>query len=184
MAGTFEKLESFEEKKENWEHYSECLYHHFNANKIGDTVNTDLAKRRSILLSVCGSKIYKLMSDSLAPEKPGTRSSAELVALVQNHFAPKPSDILQRYKFHNRFNEPGESVAAYVAELRNISEHCNFGATSETMIRDRLVCGIMDDKIQRRLSIVRERSDLQSCIRHFCINGYGGEKSFGLANRA
>jgi hypothetical protein len=91
------------------------------------------------------------MSDLLAPEKLGTKSFAELVAIVQNHFSSKPSEIVQRYKFHNRFRKPGESVASYVAELRNLSEHCNFGATLDTMIRDRLVCGIMDDKIQRRL---------------------------------
>lgn len=42
-------------------------------------------------------------------------------------------------------------MASCVAELRNLSKHCNFGATLEVMIRDRLVCEIMDDKIQRHL---------------------------------
>ena len=38
-----------------------------------------------------------------------------------------------------------------MTELRHLTEHCNFGQTMTVMIRDRLVCGIMDDKIQRRL---------------------------------
>ena len=151
MAAVFWKIDSFEEGKETWEHYCERLGHYFIANGIGDTEEADLSKRRSILLSVCGSKIYKLMSDLLAPNKPGTKTFAELVKLVQDHYAPKPSEIVQRYKFHNRFRSPGESVASYVAELRHLTEHCNFGQTMEVMIRDRLVCGIMDDKIQRRL---------------------------------
>ena len=33
------------------------------------------------------------MSDLLAPNKPGTKTFAELVKLVQDHYAPKPSEI-------------------------------------------------------------------------------------------
>ena len=52
-----------------------------------------LSKRRSILRNVYGSKIYKLMSDLLAPNKPGTKTFAELVKLVRDHYAPKPSEV-------------------------------------------------------------------------------------------
>ena len=38
-----------------------------------------------------------------------------------------------------------------MAALRKLSEHCNFGETLPEMLRDRLVCGISDEKIQRRL---------------------------------
>ncbi len=42
--------------------------------------------------------------------------------------------------------QPGEKVAAYVAELRALAEFCNFGATLEDMLRDRLVCGANDEE--------------------------------------
>ena len=58
---------------------------------------------------------------------------------------------MERFKFHSRFRKQGESVSTFVAELRSLSEYCNFGDTLEVMIRDRLVCGINDDSIQRRL---------------------------------
>ena len=45
---------------------------------------------------------------------------------------------------------------AYVAELRKLTEHCNFGDTLPEMLRDRLVCGINNKKIQRRLLAERE----------------------------
>ena len=38
-----------------------------------------------------------------------------------------------------------------MAELRQLSEHCEFGAYLDDMLRDRLVCGINNDSIQRRL---------------------------------
>lgn len=38
-----------------------------------------------------------------------------------------------------------------MASLRKLSEHCNCGETLPEILRDRLVCGINNEKIQRRL---------------------------------
>ena len=67
---------------------------------------------------------------------------------------------MQRFKFNTRFRKPGESIASHVAELRSLSEHCDFKSTLEEMLRDRLVCGINDEQIQRRLLISRKFSRL------------------------
>lgn len=42
-------------------------------------------------------------------------------------------------------------MATYVSKLRELAEFCEFEATLENMLRDRLVCGINNDAIQRRL---------------------------------
>ncbi|KAL9960436.1 hypothetical protein ACROYT_G033892 [Oculina patagonica] len=105
---------------------------------------------------VCGSKVYKLMCDLLAPVKPGEKSYQDLVKLIQDHSAPKPSEIVQRFKFNSRFRNEGESVADFVAALRNLAEHCGYNDTLETMLRDRIVCGIKDEKIQRRFLVEKE----------------------------
>ena len=44
-------------------------------------------------------------------------------------------------------------MAAYVAELWHLSEHCEFGTTLNQMLHDRLVCGVEESKIQRRLLV-------------------------------
>ena len=64
---------------------------------------------------------------------------------------PAPSEIVERFRFNSRFRKPGESIAAFIAELRALAEFCNFGDMLEAMLRDRIVCGINDDSIQRRL---------------------------------
>lgn len=38
-----------------------------------------------------------------------------------------------------------------MAELRRIAEHCKYGDTLDKMLRDRLVWGINDDSIQKKL---------------------------------
>ena len=75
----------------------------------------------------------------------------DLVQVLCKHYRPAPSEIVERCKFHGRYRRPGESIATFVAELRSLSEFCNFGETLEVMIRDRLVCGINDDAMQKRL---------------------------------
>ena len=108
-------------------------------------------KKRAVLLSVVGATTYKILRNILAPSKPGDKSYETLVDALAKHYKPAPYEIVERFKFHNRSRKQGESVSTYVAELRAMTEFCNFGETLEVMIRDRLVCGINDINIQRRL---------------------------------
>ena len=71
--------------------------------------------------------------------------------LVIKHHDPKPSVIIQRYRFNTRNRCGGESISTYVAELRHLSEHCSFGTSLNEMLHDWIVCRIEDQKIQQRL---------------------------------
>ena len=102
-------------------------------------------------MSVVGADTYQLIRSLIAPEKPKEKTFEQLVKLVQEHHQPTPSAIVQRYKFNSRIQSTGESVATFVAELRRLAEHCQFGQTLDDMLRDRLVCGITDGRVQRRL---------------------------------
>ena len=75
----------------------------------------------------------------------------QLVQVLTQHFEPAPSEIMRRYRFNSRIRRKGESVATYVSELRGLAQFLNYGESLETMLRDRLVCGINDESIQRRL---------------------------------
>lgn len=76
--------------------------------------------------------------------------SLEEIEVVRKHHHPQPSVIVQRLNFHSRYRNPGENVSTYVAELRKLSEHCNFNDLNERL-RDQLVWGIKDQRVQRRL---------------------------------
>ena len=148
---TYGKIGEFKESEESWTQYVERLEQYFLANEV-----EDVGKRRAILLSVCGSKTYALARDLLQPGKPAETTFKKIVDILEKHFSPKPSEIVERYKFHSRNRKEDEGVAAYVAELRKLTEHCNFGESLPEMLRDRLVCGINNKKIQRRLLAERE----------------------------
>ena len=142
---TFGKVDEYNENEE-WRHYVERLNHFYEANEI-----TDEAKQRSIFLVSVGAKTYKLIRSLVAPRDPKEKSYVELAKLVQDHYKPKPSVIVERFKFNTRCQQQGENISVFLAELRRLSENCEFGATLDEMLRDRLVCGARDNKIQRRL---------------------------------
>ncbi|XP_043916150.1 LOW QUALITY PROTEIN: uncharacterized protein K02A2.6-like [Protopterus annectens] len=139
-------LVAYDCQTQTWEEFCEVLEHFFEANQI-----TDAGRKRAILLSSVGSKTYSLMRNLLSPDKPGDKSFTELTSLLQSHYNPKPSEIVQRFKFNSRTRVANETVTEYVAVLRELAQHCNYGDRLTEMLRDRLVCGIADDRIQRRL---------------------------------
>ena len=79
---------------------------------------------------------------------PSTRSYATLwhqrnrQINLRDHYCPPPSVTVQRYNFNSRTQKEGETVSQFVAELRRLSEHCDFKATLDDMLRDRIVCRV------------------------------------------
>ena len=92
-----------------------------------------------------------LIRDLLQPKKRAETEVKVIFEEVEKHYSPQPSEIVERFKFHNRSRTEGEGVAEFLEGLQKLSEHCNFGETLDNMLKDRLMCGINDAKIQRRL---------------------------------
>eukprot|EP00731_Ephydatia_muelleri_P034386 Em0057g18a len=44
-----------------------------------------------------------------------------------------------------------EGIKAYAASLQKLTEHCEFGDTLTDALRDRLVCGMQNGTVQKRL---------------------------------
>ncbi len=67
------------------------------------------------------------------------------------HFVPKRNLIHDRACFHKRSQQSGESVEAFVRCLYELAEFCEFGATKDEQIRDRIVIGIADSNVSEKL---------------------------------
>ena len=105
-------------------------------------------KRRATFLLVIGSAPYKLLQSLLSPVKPTEKTFEQLVAVLTEHYNPRLSEVMQRFRFNSRSRKAGETVAAYVADLHRLAEYCNYGTTLDKTLRDHLVWGINDDKTQ------------------------------------
>lgn len=137
----------FNPAREDWNTYVECLKFYFEANGVEAA-----AKKRSIFLSTSGAERFKLVCSLAAPSTPRELTFAQLVDLLNEHYNPKKAAAVQRYKFNSRISQPGESIATYVAGLKKLAVHYRFEEdTMKQMLCDRLVCGINDSRMQRRL---------------------------------
>ena len=121
MATVLGQVESFDPQVDDWVLYTERLEQYFVANGINED-----KKKVATLLTVIGGKAYGLLRNLLAPVKPADRPFDHLVQTLRDHLKPKPLLIAERFRFHRRNQHEGETVAQYLAELRKLTEQCEF----------------------------------------------------------
>ena len=136
---------------EDWPSYVERLQHYFTVNEVASE-----EKRCATLLTASGPPTYRQLRSLATPRKLSDLSFEEIFTLAADYYHPTPSLAVQRFKFNSRNRHSGESVADYVAELRRLSEYCKYDVTLTDMLRDCLVCGINDHRMQRRLLAEKE----------------------------
>ena len=147
------KIDEFQPDQEPFSVYVERFELYAAANSLADD------KKVPLFLTVLGGKIYNLLHDLFAPSNPKDQSFA---AKLKDHFEPEPLIIAKRFHFHRRDQGPEESIAQYLAELRRLVSRCKFEAYLDEALRDRLVCGLRSDAIQRR--ILTEPSPTLACV--------------------
>lgn len=139
------KFSEFDVAHGCWENYSTRFAFCLEANEV-----TDDAKKKANLLAVCGPDLFDLITSLIAPKKISEVTFTTIKTYLDNHFHPQLNEIVESFKFHSRNQEESEKVRDYIANLRKLSIHCNFKDIERTL-RDRLVCGIRDKEVQRKM---------------------------------
>ena len=146
MAGYLGNIAEFRSDAESISAYLERMDIFLTANGIA----TD--KRVAVFLSLVGGDTYGLLRNLCSPAKPQDKSYTDLSQLLTKHFSPEPLVIAERFHFHRREQGVEESISVYVAELRRLASSCKFKEDYlEEALRDRFVCGLRSEAIQRHL---------------------------------
>ena len=104
----FRNIGDFIESKESWTQYSERLNQFFCAN--------DIVKKAAMFLSTIGLTAYHTWVNLLAPGKPFDKSYDDLVTVMKSFYSPKPSVIIQHY----RFDSPPQSPITHSSNTSSI----------------------------------------------------------------
>ena len=125
--------------------YLERLQCYLVANDVADD------KKWDTFLCCVGRETFGLLRALVSPAKPTDKTFQELTVALTAHLAPKPLVIAERFRFHEREQKEEEPIKVYAASLQKLAKHCEFGAGLADTLRDRLVCGMKNKKVQRRL---------------------------------
>ena len=100
MAVTHGSVGEYDNAVKDWKTYVERVDLYLMANEI-----TDAVKKRAVLLSLCGTKMYHTIRDLVAPTKPTEITYDDTVSQVQKYFNPKLVVMDQHFKFNSRSHQ-------------------------------------------------------------------------------
>ena len=72
--------------------------------------------------------------------------------------------IAERFKFHQRSQRAEETVTQYLSELRKLAKTCDFKQFLDEALRDRFVCGLREQSIQKRLLSSEDGLDVRKAL--------------------
>lgn len=98
----------------NFESYEDRMEQYFVANDVKDE------KKTSMFITLSGEAMYDILKSLTHPVKPSTKSYAEIIALLRNHFTPKCNKRAERYKFHKIIQESGEKISEFIVRLKTL----------------------------------------------------------------
>ena len=77
----------------------------------------------------------------------------KVVEKLDAFFKVRRNVIFERARFNRRCQREGEPIDTYIMELYKLTENCDYGALTAEMIRDRIVVGIRDETLSKRLQL-------------------------------
>ena len=125
---------------------------------------TDEKERKvKLFLYLIGSKGGEIYGTMQFKTEEKDRTLDELIQSFGEYCDPKENETVERHKFFTGNQESGETFDKYLTELRLLEKTCDFGTLSDSLLRDRIVCGSSSSTLRDRL--LREPNlNLRQCI--------------------
>ncbi|XP_045023113.1 uncharacterized protein K02A2.6-like isoform X3 [Daphnia magna] len=105
-----------------------------------------------VLLSLLGREGVKIY-ETLPLTAANAKKIAEVLTAFTTYFEPLKSEVFDRFLFHRRIQQPGESFDTWLLELRSMVSSCNFGtpAVIDSVLRDQIVFGVASEHVREKL---------------------------------
>lgn len=132
---------------ENWKVWKQELTLYITATE--KTKKSDEIKS-SILLSCIGKKGREVYNTFTIDDENKMKFDI-ILAKFEQFFSPRKNVTFLRYKFLTCKQIDGQSFDEFITELKKLSEGCELGDIRESLIRDMLIIGIIDNHLRQRL---------------------------------
>ncbi|KAK0139111.1 hypothetical protein N1851_024338 [Merluccius polli] len=141
------------ERPSDWQTWRQRFTRYRSATKLD---KEDGAVQVSTLIYVMGMEAENVFKSFTFVGAEDNDKYEDVLAKFDNYFVPKKNTIHERACFYQRVQKPGEMAETFIRALYELSENCDFGVIKSEHIRDRLVVGIRDKGLSRRLQLMSD----------------------------
>ncbi|XP_073967423.1 uncharacterized protein [Choristoneura fumiferana] len=111
----------------------------------------ETAVQASLLINLIGSDGFDVYQTFTFGKESDRDDVKALLKKFDEYFGVKSNVTLARYNFFTRDQEHGETISQYVVALKLLSKKCEFQSLEDSLIRDRIVCGINNGVVRDRM---------------------------------
>jgi len=152
MANHFAPLSSLKldstNLEQSWKFWSQKLVLYMTASGADQKPE---ATQLAIFLHLIGDEALQVYNTFTFASDEERNQLAVVRQKFQDYCQPRRNIVYERYQFWRQTQAPGENIDAFVTSLRLKAKSCDFGTQEDSMIRDRIVLGCPDPRLQERL---------------------------------
>ena len=133
---------------ENWRRFKQQFQIYLTATGIDQKED---GIKASTFLHVIGPESLEIYN-TFTFENAGDKNKLDpIMGKFQTYCNPRKNLTYERHIFNTRNQQTGENIDAYVTDLKNKASLCEFDALKDSLIKDRIVCGVRSDEVRARL---------------------------------
>ena len=136
---------------ENWVKFKRRFEIYITA--TGKKKEKDQAKLIAIFCHIAGDEAVEFLST--VPEG-DQKTLKDVLRVFDDYCNPRKNVTVERYKFNSAYQGSDESIQTFVTRLKILATTCDFGDIKNELIRDRIIVGIKDDNLRRKLLSIKE----------------------------
>ena len=136
----------------------------------------DVKTKIKLFLYLIGSRGREMYETLSFTHEPDDRNLSHFLEGFEAHCNPKQNETMERYKLFQCFQEPGESFERFVTDLKVLASTCNFGTLKDSLVCDRIICGIQDKQLREDL-LKESDLNLEKCLRTCCAAALSKDQS-------
>ena len=111
----------------------------------------DEKSQTSMLLHVIGDGALDIYNTFVFAQSGDSMKLEKVLDKFESYCMPKRNVTYERHKFFTRSQHVHETIDQYATELRNRAQSCEFGDLTNSLIQDRIICGMLDNSVRERL---------------------------------
>ncbi|XP_069109676.1 uncharacterized protein [Argopecten irradians] len=148
---------------ENWRRFKQA----YDIYEVAAKIDKEDQKVRAFnFLHVAGPAAHDVYKTFVFEQEGDDAKLDKICQQFESYCNPRKNITYERHVFFTRNMREGEKIDAYVTDLKTKAATCEFSTLQDSLIRDRIICGIRNVHLRERL--LREKDlTLEKCV-EFC----------------